>query len=68
MAHLHDLVEEAITITSSTSVFDYNDDDDHKDNYSMPMVLVSESQEFVWSPLNTISIFGTDDKAKAGCV
>ena len=54
MAHLHDLVEEASTITISTSVFDYNDDDDHEDNSSMPMILVSESQEFVWSPLNAI--------------
>ena len=67
MAHLHDLVEEASTITSSTNRVDYNDDDDHKDNASMILLLVSEPQEFVQPPLNTIAVFGTDDKAKAGC-
>ena len=53
MAHLHDLVEEASTITSSTNRVDYNDDDDHKDNASMPSLLVSEPREFVRPPLNT---------------
>ena len=36
MAHLHGLVEEASTITSSTTGVDYNTDDDHKDDEAMP--------------------------------
>ena len=67
MAHLHDLVEESSTITSSTTGVYYNDDDDHEDNALMPSLLVSEPREFVRPPLNTIAVFGTDDKAKAGC-
>ena len=67
MAHLHDLVEEASTMTSSMTGFDYNDDDDHEDNASMPSLLVSEPQEFVRPSLNIIVVFGNYDKAKEGC-
>ena len=36
MAHLHDLVEEDSTITSSTTGVDYSDYDYHKDDDAMP--------------------------------
>ena len=39
MDHLHDLVEEASTITSSMTGVDYNDDYDHKYDYAMPSLL-----------------------------
>ena len=67
MTYLHDLVEKAITVTSSMTGVDYNDDNDHEDNASMPSLLVSEPQEFFRPPLNSISIFDADEKAKAGC-
>ena len=67
MAHLHDLVEESITLTSSTADVDYNDDDDHEDDDATPYLPVVELQEFVRTPSNKISIFGDDDKAKAWC-
>ena len=47
---------------------DYNNDDDHEDDDTMPSLLVFEPQEFAWPPSNTISIFGADDKEKEGCV
>ena len=39
MAHLHDLVEEDSTITSSTTGVDYRDYDYHKDDDAMPSFL-----------------------------
>ena len=68
MDHLHDLVEGYSTITSSTTGFDYKNDNYHEDDYIMSSFLVFDPQEFVWSPSNAISIFGADDKAKSGCV
>ena len=47
MAHLHDLVEKAIMITSGTIGVDYNDDNDHKGYDAMPSLLVLDTQEFV---------------------
>ena len=40
MAHLHYLVDETSTITSITTGVDYNDDDDHEDDDTMPSLLV----------------------------
>ena len=67
MDHLNYLVEEASTITSIKTGVDYSDDDDHEDNSSMASLLVSEPQEFFRPPLNKIAIFGTAEKARAGC-
>ena len=67
MAHLYDLVEEAITITSSMTGVDNNNDFDHKDDDKLPLLLTFFPQEFAWPPSNAISIFGADDKVKAGC-
>ena len=67
MAHLHDLVEEASTITSSTTGGDYNYDGDHKDDDVRPSILVLDPQEFFQPPSNSIAVFVTNDKAKAGC-
>ena len=64
MAHLHGLVEEASTITSSMTGVDYNDDYDHEDDDAMPSLLAFEPQEFTWTSSNEINIFGADDKAK----
>ena len=61
MSHLHNLVEDAISITSSTTGVDYNNDDNQKDDDAMPSLLVFEPQEFIRPPSNAI-----DDKAKAG--
>ena len=46
---------------------DNNDDYYHKDDDEMPSLLVFYPQKFVWPPSNVISIFGADDKEKAGC-
>ena len=67
MYHLHYLVYEASTITSSMTGVDYNDEDDHEDDYSMPSLLVFDPQEFVRPPCKKISIFGNYYKAKEGC-
>ena len=67
MTHLYDLVEEASTITGSINDVDYNDDYDHRYDGTIPLLLVSEPQQFALSPQNTITIFGADDKANAGC-
>ena len=40
MAHLHDLVEEDSTITSSTTGADYNDDGEQEDDDAIPSLLV----------------------------
>ena len=52
MAHLHGLVEEAITITSSMTGVDYNDD--HKYDDATPSLLVSEPQDFIRPPSKSI--------------
>ena len=44
MANLHGLLEEDSTITSSTAGVDYNDDYDHKNDDTMPSLLVFEPQ------------------------
>ena len=67
MAHLHDLVEEASTMTSSMTGFDYSDDDDHEDDDATPSLIIFYLQEFVRPPSNPIYIFGSDDKANAEC-
>ena len=67
MYYLHDLLEEAITITSSTTGVDYNDENDHEDDDTMPSLLVFEPQDFVRPPSNAISIFGAEERAKGGC-
>ena len=61
------LVEEASNITSSTTVVDYNYDDDQKDDVAIPWLLFFLPQEFFRPPPNKIYIFGADYKAKAGC-
>ena len=68
MSHLHDLVEGSSKITSSTTGVDSNNDDYHEDDGTMPSFLVLEPQEFIRSSSNAISIFGADDKTKAGFV
>ena len=68
MAHLHYLVQEASNITSSTTDVYYNDGDGHGDGDTMSSLLDFDPQQFVQTHLNTIGIFGFDDKAKAGCV
>ena len=50
MAHLHDLVKQDSTVTSSMTGVDYNDYYDHKDDDAMPSFLVFESQEFARPP------------------
>ena len=45
MAHLHHLVDEDSTITSSITGVDYNNDCDQEDD-AMPPLLVFEPQEF----------------------
>ena len=62
MDNLHDLVEEAINITISTTGVDYNNDDDHEDDDAMPSLSVFEPPEFVCTPSNTIDIFGADHR------
>ena len=68
MSHLHDLVEGSSKITSSTTGVDYKNDDYHEDDVTMPSFLVLEPQEFIRSSSKAISIFGADDKTKAGFV
>ena len=68
MDHLHDLVQEASNITSSTTDVYYNDDDGHGYGDTMSSLLDFDTQQFVLTPLNKIGIFSVDDKAKAGCV
>ena len=46
---------------------DYNNDNDHENDYAMPSLLVFEPQDFVRPPSNKISIFGADDKKKERC-
>ena len=46
MDHLHDLVDQASNITSSTTGVDYNDDYDHEDDDAMPSLLFFEPQDF----------------------
>ena len=58
MAHLHDLVQEASNITSSTTDVYYNDDDGHGDGDTISSLLDFDPQEFVYAPLNTIVICG----------
>ena len=64
MAHLHDLVEEASNIISSTTGVYYNNDYDHENYDAIHSLLVFEPQEFFRPPSNIIAIFGADDKAK----
>ena len=62
MAHFHDLVEEASTISSSTTGVDYKNDYFHKKDDAMPQIFAFETQEFARSPSNAIAISGADDK------
>ena len=62
MDHLRDLLEEASTITSSTTGVRYSNDDDHEYDDTMPSFLVFEPQEFVCPPSIKIAIFGADEK------
>ena len=66
MSHLHDLVEGSSKITSSMTGVDYNNDDDHEDDDTMPSFLFLDPQEFIRSSSKAISIFGADDKTKSG--
>ena len=68
MSRLHDLVEGSSKITSSMTGVDYNNDDDHEDDDTMPSFLFLDPQEFIRSSSKAISIFGADDKTKAGFV
>ena len=67
MAHLHDLVVWDSTISSSVNGVNCNNDYEHKDDVVIPSLLVFEPQEFARPPSNAISIFFSDDTAKAGC-
>ena len=42
MAHFHDLMQDASTITISTTGVDYNDCDAHEDDDVMPSLLIFE--------------------------
>ena len=67
MAHLHDLVKEDSTVISSMTGVDYNHYCDHEDDDAMTSLFIFDPQEFAQPPSNTISIFGSDNKEKAGC-
>ena len=67
MDHLHDLVEDASTINSSTAGVDYNYDNGHEDDGAMLSLLALYPREFIRTPSNAISIFCADYKAREGC-